>query len=164
MEVPVKRPHSTGYKKMKTPKELLIEAQNNQLKVVAGHRVAVLKSLDELEEFRGKDDYQICLSTIVNAYGPGGIPQTKVREVLPDPVMLAKAVKALNKVEIQVVELSSRNIVFKPVPQAPVQPPSGKVESVDTNPTGDPKREPMPPKPSEQPADPGTPVQDITGE
>ena len=126
---------------MKSPKDLLIEAQNNQLKVVADHRVAVLKSLDELEEFRGKDDYQIAVATIVKEY-PNGIVLTRLREVLPDSVILEEAVKQLvEKKEITTEPYGKRSQLFKPVPQSPVQPPTGKVESVDTNPTGDPKWE-----------------------
>ena len=161
MDVPGESPPSTENTKMKSPIDLLIEAQNNQLQVVASHRLAVLKSQDDLKKFRGEDDYQIAVSTIVKEY-PEGIVLTRLREVLPDSVILDNAVKALvEKKEITTESYGKRTQLLKPMAQAPVQPPSGKVESVDTNPTGDPKWQG---KSSGQTANPGTPVQDITEE
>ena len=66
---------------MKSKKELLLEAQNEQIQLLAGHRVTVLKALDELESFNGKDDYVVSLPIIVKAY-PDGIDQARIREVL----------------------------------------------------------------------------------
>lgn len=129
---------------MKSKKQELIDAQNEQVEIVASHRVAVLKSLDELESFNGKDDYTVGLPIIVNAY-PEGISQTKVREVLPDASSLAKAVKELKGTVIDVAEISSRYVVFKPLNKPADQTPKERVESVDTNPTGDPNWETLPP-------------------
>ena len=130
---------------MKNPLDLFIEAQNNQLKVVAGHRVALLKSQDELKRFRGEDDYEIAVAAIVTAY-PEGIVVTRLREVLPDSTILDEAIKKLVE-EKQIVSepYGKRSQLLKPVAQTPVQPPAVKVESVNTNPTGDPKWETMPP-------------------
>ncbi len=145
----------------KSPIDLLIEAQNNQLQVVAGHRLAVLKSQDDLKKFRGEDDYQIAVSTIVKEY-PEGIVLTRLREVLPDSVILDEAVKKLaEKKEITTESYGKRTQLLKPLKKPADQPAKERVESVDTNPTGDPKWEP---KSSGQTAKPRTPVQDITEE
>ena len=127
----------------KSKKELFLEAQNEQVKTLAGHRVTVLKALDELDSFNGEDDYNVGLPVIVNAY-PNGIEQARVRVVLPDAVKLAKTVKALNKVEIEVVEISARNVLFKPLNKPAEQPPRQEVVEVDTNPTGNPEWETVP--------------------
>jgi hypothetical protein len=80
---------------MKSKKELLLEAQNEQRQVVAKNRVSLLKALDELEEFGGKDDYETSLSAIVTEYGEKGISLTRVREVLPEAKPLENALQAL---------------------------------------------------------------------
>ena len=148
MDAPVKNPHLTAYTKMKSPIDLLIEAQDNQLKMVAGHRLAVLKSQDDLKKFRGEDDYQIAVTTIVKEY-PDGIVLTRLREVLPDSVILEKAVRNLaEKKEITTESCGKRTQLLKPGSQMPVQPPRQEVVSVDTNPTGDPKWEPVSPTPA----------------
>lgn len=130
---------------MKTALDLFIEAQDNQLKVVASHRLGVLKSQDELKKFRGEDDYQIAVATIANEY-PDGIVITRLREVLPDSVTLDEAIKKLvEKKEIASEPYGKRSQLIKPVKHEAVHSPKEHVESVDTNPTGDPKWEPVPP-------------------
>ena len=128
--------------------------------MVAGHRLAVLKSQDDLKKFRGEDDYQIAVATIVKEY-PEGIVLTRLREVLPDSVILDEAVKKLvEKKEITTESYGKRTQLLKPMAQASVQPPQQEIVEVNTNPTDDPKWDQKP----AQPATPRTPVQDITEE
>ena len=131
---------------MKTPLDLLNEAQDNQLKVVAVHRLAVLKSQDELKKFRGEDNYEIAVATIVNEY-PEGIVLTRLRDVLPDSIILDEAVKKLvEKKEITTKPSGKRSQLLKPVaipppetqpqPKQPSVPPNNPpVASMETNPT-----------------------------
>ena len=140
----------------KSPIDLLIEVQDNQLKVVGGHRLAVLKAQDDFKKFRGEDDYQIAVTTIVKEY-PEGIVLTRLREVLPDSVILEKAVKSLvEKKEITTESYGKRTQLLKPLHK----PAKDRVESVDTNPTGKPEwetvpaSEPTPKKPTPKPAKP----------
>ena len=108
----------------KTPLDLLNEAQDSQLRVVGGYRLNVLKSQDDLNKFRGKDDYQISVATIVKEY-PDGIVLTRLREVLPDSAILDEAIKKLvEKKEIISEPNGKRSQLLKPVRQAPeAQPP-----------------------------------------
>ena len=129
--------HIDMVENIKSKKELLLEAQFEQTTTIAGCRVTVLKGLDELKSFNGEDDYAANLPIIVSAY-PEGIEQSRIREVLPDAVKLAKAVKALKDKEIKVEEISARNIVLKPLKKEPSPPPQQEMVTVDTNPTGNP--------------------------
>lgn len=129
--------------KTQSKKELFLEAQTEHLKLLAGHRVTVLKAMDELDSFNGEDDYKVGLPIIVNAF-PEGIAQAKVREVLPDALKLSKAVKELKDKEIKVEEISARNTLFRPLNKPTGQPAKEQVVSVDTNPTGKAEWEPVP--------------------
>ena len=131
---------------MPTNKELLFAAQNEQLQAVAKNRVAVLTGLAELEEFGGEDNYVASVSAIVNAY-PEGIMLTKLREVLPNYVVLEKAIKKLaDDKEIDTEAVGKRGQLLKPLKKESA-PPRSEVVSVDTNPTGNPAYEPKAPAP-----------------
>ena len=95
----------------KSKKQLVIEAQNEQLDVIATNRLTVLQSIDELESFGGKDDYVQGLRTIVNGY-PDGITLSKVQTVLADTKVLADARKALKK-EIEEIP-KGKSFILKP--------------------------------------------------
>jgi hypothetical protein len=99
---------------MKTKKELLLEAQKEQCGVVAQHRIQVLRSLDELEEFGGVDDYKVSLEQIVVAYPDKGITLTHVRNVLPDAIALKQAVEDLDKAGVIQVEEVGRTSILRP--------------------------------------------------
>ena len=132
---------------MNTAIELFHKAQDGQLTTIGGQKLAVLKSYDVLHSFKGEDDYQIGLATIVNAY-PEGILLTKIRQVLPDSLILEKAIKALvEKKEIVSEPYGKRSQLLKPVKKEPAQPPRKEGVTVDTNPTDDPKWEPVSPAP-----------------
>lgn len=129
---------------MTNAKELFFKAQDQQLTTIAGHRLAVVKASDELRSFNGEDDYQIAVATIVKEY-PEGIVLTRLREVLPDSVILEKAVKSLvEKKEITTESYGKRTQLLKPLHKPTDQPAKERVESVDTNPTGNPEWETVP--------------------
>ena len=81
--------------------------------------------------------------TIVNEY-PDGIVVTRLREVLPDSTILDEAIKQLvAKKEILSEPYGKRSQLLKPLMQEFTQPPQKEVVEVNTNPTGDPKWEPV---------------------
>jgi predicted RNA binding protein with dsRBD fold (UPF0201 family) len=94
---------------MPTNKELVKQAQTEQLGIIANNRLTVLQSIEELESVGGKDDYHQSLRTIVNAY-PEGVLLSKVQMVLTDVKVLGEARKAL-KHEIE--EIGGKRIVLK---------------------------------------------------
>lgn len=80
---------------MSTKKTLLLEAQHEQAGILADHRVNVIRAINELLEFGGSDDYKPSALAIVKDSGDTGITVTKLRQVLPNPTELAKAVDTL---------------------------------------------------------------------
>jgi hypothetical protein len=94
---------------MPTTKELVLQAQTEQLGVIATNRLAVLKSIDELDEIGGKDNYVHSLKTILAAY-PNGIRLSRVQEVMGDAKVLAEARETL-KAEIE--EIGGKRTVLK---------------------------------------------------
>jgi hypothetical protein len=81
----------------KTKKELLLEAQNEEIDVITTHRLAMLRSIDDLAAIGGKDDYQRSLLAVVTEFGADGIALNRVSEVFSDQPLLKAARKALEK-------------------------------------------------------------------
>jgi hypothetical protein len=97
-----------------TRKELLFEAQTEQIEQIAQHRIKVLKDLDELQQFGGKDDYNTNILAIVNEYGNHGIALTKLREVLPDAAKLKQAIQRLTAEGKITTASKGRSITVRP--------------------------------------------------
>jgi hypothetical protein len=96
---------------MSTNKEIVKQAQIEQLGVIAKNRLTVLTSIDELDEIGGKDNYVESLRTIVNAH-PEGIVLGRVQMVLTDTKVLGDARKAL-KQEIEETP-KGKSFILKP--------------------------------------------------
>jgi hypothetical protein len=105
----------------KTKKELLFEAQNEEIDVITTHRLAILRSMDDLAAIGGKNDYQRSLLAVVTEYGPDGLSLNRASEVFPDQQLLMAARKVLRKAN-KIVEVGDgRSITLKLVTEiAPV--------------------------------------------
>ena len=77
--------------------ELVLEAQKEQVVVIANDRVALREDLDAMEKIGGKDDYESSLPAFLAKYNKGETTTDQLREVYPDARQLKKAITKLAK-------------------------------------------------------------------
>lgn len=96
-------------------KQLLLEAQSEQVEVIARSRISLLRAINDLDSFGGQDNYKSNLITIVNEFGSEGISLTRIREVLPNASELKDAIEQLEGEGKIQLEKQGRSATLKPV-------------------------------------------------
>ena len=77
--------------------QLVLEAQEDQVLVIADCRIALREALDEMNQIGGEDDYQTSLPAFLAKYKNGETTTTDIlRDVYPDARKLKKAVAKLH--------------------------------------------------------------------
>jgi len=75
--------------------QLVLEAQKEQIVIIADRRVALRIDLDEMQAIGGHDDYEPSLLVFLEKYNNGQTTTDMLRDVYPDARQLKKAIAKL---------------------------------------------------------------------